>query len=58
MKAGASKATAEAAAADRNELAGEVRILRWMLASSLGVVLTRFGLLGAAVIQILVLPWK
>ena len=58
MKAGASEATAEAAAADLGELAGEVWIIRWMLASSLGVVLTGFGLLGAAVIQILVLPWK
>ena len=44
----------EAAPADVGELAGEVRIIRWMLASLLGVVLTGFGLLGAAVIQILV----
>ena len=52
------EATAEAAAADIGELAGEVRIIRW-LASLLGAVLTGFGLLGAAVIQILVrLPWK
>ena len=50
VEAGAS----EAAAADLGELAGEVRIIRWMLASLLGVVLTGFGLLGAAVIQILV----
>ena len=54
VEAGASEATAEAAAADLGELAGEVRIIRWMLASLLGVVLTGFGLLGAAVIQILV----
>ena len=53
-EAGASEATAEAAAAELGELAGEVRIIRWMLASLLGVVLTGFGLLGAAVIQILV----
>ena len=54
VEAGASETTAEAAAADIGELAGEVRIIRWMLASLLGVVLTGFGLLGAAVIQILV----
>ena len=54
VEAGAAEATAEAAAADVGELAGEVRIIRWMLASLLGVVLTGFGLLGAALIQILV----
>jgi len=54
VEAGASEATAEATAADIGKLAGEVRIIRWMLASLLGVVLTGFGLLGAAVIQILV----
>ena len=54
VEAGASEATADAAAADIGELAGEVRIIRWMLASLLGVVLTGFGLLGAAVIRILV----
>ena len=54
VEAGASEATADAAAADVGELAGEVRIIRWMLASLLGVVLTGFGLLGAAMIQILV----
>ena len=54
VEAGALETTAEAAAADLGELAGEVRIIRRMLASLLGVVLTGFGLLGAAVIQILV----
>ena len=54
VEAGASEVTAESAAADIGELAGEVRIIRWMLASLLGVVLTGFGLLGAALIQILV----
>lgn len=54
VEAGASETTAEAATADIGELAGEVRIIRWMLASLLGVVLAGFGLLGAAVIQILV----
>ena len=54
VEAGTSEATAESAAADIGELAGEVRIIRWMLASLLGVVLTGFGLLGAALIQILV----
>lgn len=54
VEAGAAEATAEAAAGDIGELAGEVRIIRWMLASLLGVALTGFGLLGAAVIQILV----
>ena len=54
VEAGAGEATAEAAAADVGELAGEVRIIRWMLASLLGVALTGFGLVGAALIQILV----
>jgi len=47
----ASRRTTETAA-DIGELAGEVRIIRRMLASLLGVVLAGFGLLGAAVIQI------
>ena len=53
VEAGASEETAEAAAADIGELAGEVRIIRWMLATLLAVVVTGFGLLGAAVVQIL-----
>ena len=57
VEPGASETTAEAAAAaaaDIGELAAEVRLIRWMLASLLGVVLAGFGLLGAAVIRILV----
>ena len=45
-------ATAEAAAADIGELASEVRNIPWMLATLLAVVVTGFGLLGAATIQI------
>lgn len=53
IEAGASDETAEAAAADVGELAGEVRIIRWMLATLLAVVITGFELLGAAMVQIL-----
>ena len=53
VEAGASEETAEAAATDIGELAGEVRIIRRMLATLLAVVITGFGLLGAAVVQIL-----
>ena len=53
IEAGASDETAEAAAADVGELAGEVRVIRWMLATLLAVVITGFGLLGAATVQIL-----
>ena len=53
LEAGASEETAEAAASDVGELAGEVRIIRWMLATLLAVVITGFGLLGAALVQIL-----
>ncbi len=54
VEAGASDETAEAAAADIGELAGEVRIIRRMLATLLAVVVTGFGLLGAAaVVQVL-----
>ena len=53
VEAGANEETAEAAAADIGELASEVRIIRWMLATLLAVVITGFGLLGAAVVQIL-----
>ena len=53
IEAGASEETAEAAAGDVGELAGEVRIIRWMLATLLAVVITGFGLLGAAMVQIL-----
>ena len=49
----ASEETAEAAAADIGELAGEVLIIRWMLATLLAVAITGFGVLGAAVVQIL-----
>ena len=51
--AGASDETAEAAASDVGELCSEVRIIRWMLATLLAVVITGFGLLGAAMVQIL-----
>ncbi len=53
VEAGASEETAEAAASDVGELSGEVRIIRWMLATLLAVVITGFGLLGAAMVQIL-----
>ena len=53
VEAGASEETAEAAAADIGELSSEVRIIRWMLATLLAVMVTGFGLLGAAVVQIL-----
>ena len=53
VEAGASHETAEAAPADSGELAGEVRIIRWMLATLLAVAITGFGLLGAAAVQIL-----
>ena len=53
VEAGASEETAEAAAADIGELASEVRIIRRMLATLVAVALTGFGLLGAAVVQIL-----
>ena len=53
VEAGASEKTAEAAAADIGELAGEVRIIRWMLATLLAVAITGFGFVGAAVVQIL-----
>ena len=54
VEAGASEETAEAAASDVGELSSEVRIIRWMLATLLAVVITGFGLLGAAMVQILV----
>ena len=50
---GASEKTAEAAARNIGELSSEVRIIRWMLATLLAVVITGFGLLGAAMVQIL-----
>ena len=53
VEAGASEETAEAAASDIGELSSEVRIIRWMLATLLAVVITGFGLLGAAMVQIL-----
>ena len=53
VEAGASDETAEAAASDVGELSSEVRIIRWMLATLLAVVITGFGLLGAAMVQIL-----
>ena len=53
VEAGASEETAEAAASDVGELSSEVRIIRWMLATLLAVVITGFGLLGAAMAQIL-----
>ena len=53
VEAGASEETAEAAASDVGELSSEVRIIRWMLATLLAVVITGFGLLGAAMVQIL-----
>ena len=52
VEAGASEATAEADAADVGELFGEVRSIRWMLASLLAVAVAGFSLLGAAVVQI------
>ena len=39
--------------ADIGELASEVRTIRWMLATLFAVVITGFGLLGAATVQIL-----
>ena len=53
VEAGASDETAEAAASDVGELSSEVRIIQWMLATLLAVVITGFGLLGAAMVQIL-----
>ena len=53
VEAGASEETAESAASDVGELSSEVRIIRWMLATLLAVVITGFGLLGAAMVQIL-----
>ena len=53
VEAGASEQTAETAAGDIGELASEVRIIRWMLAMLLAVVISGFGLLGAATLQIL-----
>ena len=55
VEAGAGEETAEAGAGDVGELAGEVRIIRRMLATLLAVVITGFGLLGlgAAMVQIL-----
>ena len=53
VEAGASEQTAETAAGDIGELSSEVRIIRWMLAMLLAVVISGFGLLGAATLQIL-----
>ena len=53
LEAGASEEAAKAAAADIAELAGEARIIRWMLVTLLAVVITGFSLLGTGMVQIL-----
>lgn len=53
-EAGASREAAGGAAADIGDLAGEVRILRWMVGTLIGVTVAGFLAMGAALFQIAV----
>ncbi len=51
-EAGASHETAAGAAADMGDLAGEVRTLRWMVGTLIGITVAGFLGAGAALLQI------
>lgn len=50
--AGAPADKAEAAASDLGDLAGEARILRWMIGTLIGITVAGFVGIGAALLQI------
>ena len=52
VEAGASEATAEAAAADVGELAGEVRVIKWMLGALVAMVAGLYAILFQIVIRL------